>query len=86
MNHNNLILPIGDFGLDHKDDVHHGGDGEAKEQEVKAALQVLHHKCFHCDKLHFKIIIMNGLIHLLHHPLQLLQSFHYQSFVLKITN
>ena len=59
MNHI-LILPIGDFGLDHKDDVHHSGDEEAKDQEVKAALQVLHNKGFHCNKLHFKIIILNG--------------------------
>ena len=60
VNHINLILPIGDLGLDDRDDVHHGGDGKAKDQEVKAALQVLHHQGVHCDKLHFKIIIMNG--------------------------
>ena len=59
MNHI-TILPIGEFGLDDKDDVHHGGNEEAKEQEVKAALQVLHNKGFHCDKLHFKIIIINS--------------------------
>ena len=60
MNHINLILPIADLGLDHKYDVDHGGDGEAKEQEVKAALQVLHNKAIHCDKLHFKMIFING--------------------------
>ena len=80
MNHINLILPIGDLGLDDRDDVHHGGDGKAKDQEVKAALQVLHHQGVHCDKLHFKIIIMNGLIHLLHHPLQLLPFFQFFIF------
>jgi hypothetical protein len=37
MNHI-TILPIGEFGLDDKDDVHHSGNKEAKEQEVKAAL------------------------------------------------
>ena len=74
MNHNNLILPIGDFGLDHKDDVHHGGDGEAKEQEVKSALQVPHHQGIHCEILNFKLIFING-IHLLHPRLQLFPFF-----------
>ena len=60
VNHINLILPIGDLGLDHKYDVDHGGDGEAKEQEVKAALQVLHHQGIHCKRLQFKIIFING--------------------------
>ena len=54
MNHINLILPIADLGLDHKYDVDHGGDGEAKEQEVKAALQVFHHKGIQCEILHLR--------------------------------
>ena len=36
-----------DDGLDHEEEVDHGGDEETKKQEVEAALQVLHDEGIH---------------------------------------